>query len=286
MPGFAFISGYFSKKNDSKIFEKVLSKELMPLVLFQFLFEVYNLAFYHSFTGATFSLTPYWTLWYLLSLAFWRVFFQMLHKVRFILVISIILALGIGTISSVGYPLSISRTFVLFPFFLLGNFFKEKSVVEKIKNSKVLPLYCILSVIILAGAFIYVWKMKLPNGLYLNSISYKAFGFSWKKGGFFRLLNLSLAFLCIISLIILTPKWKIIFVSEIGRNSMLPYLLHGFLLKILLLHRFEFYTNLYFTFIVGFIFSMVVLFVFGKDKISFFYNKIIDKIERIVIKRT
>ena len=92
MPGFAFISGYFSKKKDTRIFEKVLEKQIIPLVLFQFLFEILNIIYAHEFTGATFALTPYWTLWYLLSLAFWKIFFQILYKVKFILAISIVLA--------------------------------------------------------------------------------------------------------------------------------------------------------------------------------------------------
>lgn len=284
MPGFAFISGYFSKKNDSKIFEKVLKKQLIPLAVFQFLFELLSIVMTRNFTGATFSLTPYWTLWYLLSLAYWRIFFQLLCKIRFIFIISIILALGVGTISSIGYPLSISRTIVLFPFFLAGNFIREKNLVEKTKNSKLQPFLKLVSISVLAGTFVYVWKMRFPNGLYLNSYSYSSFGMSWKKGGFFRLINLILAFFCIISLIILTPQKKLFF-SEMGKNSMLPYIAHGFLLKLFALHHFEFYKNLYFTFFGGFVFSILVVYFCGKDKVSNIYNKAFEKVEYFFLKK-
>ena len=284
MPCFAFISGYFSKKKDIRIFEKVLEKQIIPLVLFQFLFEILNIIYAHKFTGATFALTPYWTLWYLLSLAFWKIFFQMLYKVKFILAISIVLALGVGTVSSLGYPLSISRTIVLFPFFLVGNLCKELSVVEKLKNRKMFPLYLSISVIILMVSFVYVWKIRLPDGMYLNSYCYESIGVSWKKGIFFRLVNLSLAFLCIMSLIILIPQKKL-FISEIGRNSVIPYVIHGFILKIFYLHRFEFYKNLYFTFFGGIIFSFLVVYFWGKDRIAKSYNKIMLKIcDTVIIK--
>ena len=282
MSCFAFISGYFSKKKDTRIFEKVLEKQIIPLVLFQFLFEILNIIYAHKFTGATFTLTPYWTLWYLLSLAFWKIFFQMLYKVKFILAISIVLALGVGTISSIGWSLSLSRTIVLFPFFLVGNLCKELSVVEKLKNRKMFPLYLSISVIILMISFVYVWKIRLPNGIYLNSYCYESIGFSWKKGIFFRLVNLSLAFLCIMSLIILMPQKKL-FISEIGRNSIVPYVIHGFILKLFYFHRLEFYKNLYFTFFGGIIFSFLVVYFLGKDRIAKSYNKIMLKICDIVI---
>lgn len=67
MPGFAFVSDHFSKKNDQRIFEKVLAKQMIPLVTFQFAYEIFNKILFHIFTGATFSLTSYWTLWYLLN---------------------------------------------------------------------------------------------------------------------------------------------------------------------------------------------------------------------------
>ena len=284
MPGFAFVSGYFSKKNDSKVFEKVLAKQLVPLVVFQFLFEVLSVVMTRNFTGATFSLKPYWILWYLLSLAYWRIFFQLLCKVRFILIISVILALGVGTISSIGYPLSISRTIVLFPFFLTGNFIKEKNLVEKTKESKLLPVLKLISIVVLSGSFVYVWKMRFPNGLYLNSYSYSSFGMSWKKGGFFRLINLILAFFCILSLIFLTPQKKLVF-SEMGKNSMIPYIAHGFLLKLFSLHCFEFYKNLYFTFFGGLIFSFTVVFFLGKDSIAVKYNKVMAFVTKILVKK-
>mgnify|MGYP007043690780 FL=1 len=196
--------------------------------------------------------------------------------------ISIVLALGVGTVSSLGYPLSISRTIVLFPFFLVGNLCKEMSVIGKLKSRKMFPLYLIISVIILMVSFVYVWKIRLPDGMYLNSYCYESIGVSWKKGIFFRLVNLSLAFLCIMSLIILIPQKKL-FISEIGRNSVIPYVIHGFILKIFYLHRFEFYKNLYFTFFGGIIFSFLVVYFLGKDRIAKSYNKIMLKICDIVI---
>ena len=281
MPGFVFVSGYFARKGDGKIFEKVLLNQIVPLFFFQLVFEVFHWVVFHEFSGKTLDLAPYWILWYLLSLAFWRISFQLLYKIRFLLLISVILALVAGMVSSIGYPLSISRTIVLFPFFVLGNIFKERGFVEKIKSGRFFPVYAVLSVLVLAGALIYVSEVKLHYGLYLNSYSYKALKMAWDEGMLYRFINLAWGFLCIASLLVLTPQ-KRCFASKIGKNSMIPYIMQFFFLKSLLIYRFEVYKNLYFTFIGGAVFAALIVYIFGKDRFSALYEKLMLKIYKIV----
>ncbi len=288
MPGFAFVSGYFAKKNDVNIFQKTLEKQIVPVIFFHFAFEIFNKILFKVFTGATLILTPAWTFWYMLSLAFWKISFQLLYKIKFILPISIVMSLGVGIVDCIGYPLSASRTIVLFPFFLLGHFFKERNIIEKIKSKR---FFLGLALTTLLGSYIWVWKMKFPIGLYLNSCSYNICGFSWKRGGLLRLVNLFLAFAVVLSIIILTPPKKS-FLSEIGRNSIIPYIAHGFLLKLLVkllyLHCFEpffeFYTNVYFTYIGGSLFSATIIYIFGKDYAAKIYDKLIKQINKFAIK--
>ena len=66
---------------------------------------------------------------------------------------------------------------------------------------------------------------------------------------------------------------------------MLPYIAHGFLLKLFALHHFEFYKNLYFTFFGGFVFSILVVYFCGKDKVSNIYNKAFEKVEYFFLKK-
>lgn len=49
MPGFVFVSGYFARKGDGKIFEKVLLNQIVPLFFFQLVFEVYHWIFSMNF---------------------------------------------------------------------------------------------------------------------------------------------------------------------------------------------------------------------------------------------
>ena len=281
MPGFVFVSGYFARKGDGKIFEKVLLNQIVPLFFFQLVFEIYHWILFHEFSGKTSELVPYWILWYLLSLAFWRISFQVLCKVRFLFAFSVVFALVAGMVSSIGYPLSISRTFVLFPFFVLGNIFEERGIVEKIKSGRFFPVYAVLSVLILAGAIVYVSETKLHYGLYLSSYSYKALKMTWDEGILYRFINLAWGFLCITALLVLTPQ-KRFFASEIGKNSMIPYIMQFFLLKSLLIYRFEIYKNLYFIFIGGAVFAALTVYIFGKERFSALYEKLMLKIYGIV----
>ena len=152
---------------------------------------------------------------------------------------------------------------------------------EKIKSGRFFPVYAVLSVLVLAGAFVYVSEVKLHYGLYLNSYSYKALKMAWEEGMLYRFINLAWGFLCIAALLVLTPQ-KRCFASEIGKNSMIPYIMQFFFLKSLLIYRFDFYKNLYFTFIGGAVFAALIVYIFGKDRFSALYEKLMLKIYKIV----
>lgn len=286
MPAFVFISGYFTKRNDERVFEKVLKQQIIPLGIFQVLYEIFNKLIFHGFTGATYLFAPYWMLWYLLSLASWRILFQLMNNLRFDFFISIVLALSVGFVRTLGEPLSISRTIVFFPVFILGNRCRENKFLKRLLYScppHMQMLKKLVAIVCLVIAFFYAITMNIPVCSYYNMLSYKELGFSLQKGLIFRFVNLILAVLCIIAILSLIPS-KNSFVSVIGRNSMIPFLLHGFLLKLLVIRRFSVYSNLYFVFIWGIGFSFLVVYLCGRDKISALYNRTLDKLCSLLIK--
>lgn len=115
MPLFIFISGYFSK-NIKKCSKNALNNLLIPYILFSITWSIFIYTLEGKFT---FSLvTPSWTLWYLLSLFYWRISLKYLVKIKYIIPISVLVSLYIGTIGIREY--SFSRTFAFLPFFLLG----------------------------------------------------------------------------------------------------------------------------------------------------------------------
>ena len=67
MPLFVLVSGYCSKRDNPNMLALV-----KPLIVFQIINVIILSILGHSFSLSYF-LIPHWTLWYLLSLVFWRV---------------------------------------------------------------------------------------------------------------------------------------------------------------------------------------------------------------------
>lgn len=225
MPLFVFVSGYFSK-NIEKCKKNSINNILIPYILF-------NIVWYGSNSildrKLTFSfIAPGWTLWYLLSLFYWRISLQYLVKIKNIISISVILAilLGILEISS----LSISRTFSFLPFFLLG-YYCDNNIIYRIKNID--KKYCYLSLISIFIISIYIVYNFDVNVMFLyNSQSYSDFNLNILLGMSFKFLSYIGAIILSISVINLIPANKK-FYSYIGKYTLTVYLLHIYPVKIL-----------------------------------------------------
>ncbi|GAA0763419.1 MULTISPECIES: acyltransferase family protein [Clostridium] len=223
MPLFIFISGYLSK-NFYKMKRKSIKNLLIPYVIFNM---IWYLAVYIGTKKNMFSLIyPGWTLWYLLSLFFWRVSLKYLLKIRYILGVSFIIGIFVGLIPSIGSILSISRTIVFLPFFLLGYYAKEEHL-NKIKTFNNKLSIIILMLFLLFAVFIVENKFVDYKFLY-NSYSYNALGLSLIKGTIFRVLLYISAIVFSICVISLVPS-KEKFFSKIGKATMNIYIFHIYL---------------------------------------------------------
>lgn len=123
MPLFVLVSGFFSRRDRTNEFSLI-----KPLVVFQFINVIILSILGHDFSF-TYFLVPYWTLWYLLSLIFWRLMLKytpkaLLDRPYVYLCLAIVASLAIGLVIPYGRILSIQRTISFFPFFLLGYYFK------------------------------------------------------------------------------------------------------------------------------------------------------------------
>ena len=134
MPLFVLISGYFSKHDKVS-----LSTIIKPLIVFQAINVTFLLVLGHRFS-ISYLLIPYWTLWYLLSLIFWRIILRyssnyLLNRPYLYLGITIFLSMIVGVIFTHGRILSIQRTFTFLPFFLMGYYFKKDLIKQTIWNN-------------------------------------------------------------------------------------------------------------------------------------------------------
>ena len=113
MPLFAFVSGLFLKSSAHCL--RQLRRMLPVYLLCQSAAAVLGLTSWH---------TPWWVLWYLLSLCFWLLAGALLLRLNrgkwLILALSFAAGCLAGQIDWIARPFSLSRTIVFFPWFWLG----------------------------------------------------------------------------------------------------------------------------------------------------------------------
>lgn len=228
MPAFLFLFGYFAKFSPKRI----LFRWCIPYVLFQtiyLLFERYVLGWN---TGLQYT-TPYWILWYMLVCIFYQLLIPLFdtenkRRQTLAVIVSIILALGVGFVDAIGYPLSLSRFFVFLPWFLLGFYCKKNKMMQKVKT----PVYFIFSIIVVVASVFFLYFADVSNGLLYGSYSYAKCGGTLGLRAILMLISLAWI-VCLLSGFQLVFNRRIPLVTNIGQNTWPIFLLHGFLVKAL-----------------------------------------------------
>ncbi|MBC2169181.1 acyltransferase family protein [Listeria booriae] len=229
MPAFVLISGYFAKNfRKPGYLLKTLKKLILPYLFFQ---TGYTIFYYFLFQENSFSLKllyPEWSLWFLLSLFFWNV--MLLLFSRWPAWVGILLSIGIGLIAGYfdiinGY-LSLSRTFVFFPFFLVGFFLKKAHFALA---QTVAAKYVALLVFFVVACLIALHP-EIEENWFLGSKPYDVFVDSNAVGALARSAVYVINFVMIASFFCLIPKRRLFF-TKWGKNTLYVYLLHGFFIK-------------------------------------------------------
>lgn len=227
MPLFIFISGLLSK-NINKSRKFLLRKLLIPYIVLNIIW--YSLAYLYTKETYIPVIYPGWTLWFLLSLFFWRISLKYLIKIKYILPISFILGIFIGLVPN-GSMLSFSRTIVYLPFFLLG-YYTNINTLNKLYNSINIWISILgISMFIALALFISENNIISYSFLY-GSYSYLELGMNIFKGSVYRVI----LYLCsiILSTFILTviPNKKT-FYTSMGKSTMYVYVYHIYVILII-----------------------------------------------------
>lgn len=227
MPAFAFLSGAVAHATlDSRLLHSVSFRLLWPYLVFQGLYALAALLPIWPDGGASGVTTPYWLLWYLLSLACWRGLLPLFACLRHRLVIAVAVAVLAGCFGDIGYYLSLSRTLVFFPLFLLGwmgtKHWRTVSGTPRIRIMAVAMLAATCAVI--------AWIQPDPRWLY-GSYGYGALGVAMLPGMATRLLLLATATACTLAFLSLVPRRQTGY-SGFGARSLGAYVLQGFVVKL------------------------------------------------------
>lgn len=237
MPAFALISGYFSKAEspNSRQMARVLTDIVVPYVIFE---GLWTLTKWLVEGQANPNLTqPSWTLWFLLALAIFRLILPYLALLRWPLLWTLVISLGVGYFPNVDSTLSLSRTLGLLPFFTLGWWLNQHGILERfdlLRRRRWWVRGAAIATFAVAGwacwFFVDVWQaVDLRLWLFYDD-SYAdllAAGAWW--GGLVRLALMAIALILSIAFLALIPRgthgW-----TQFGQYTMYVYLLHSFVL--------------------------------------------------------
>ena len=226
MPAFIFLSGFFAKgAGNIDYILKMVKKLLVPYVLFQAIYTGFYLLMGQEAWQSV--IVPQWSLWFLLSLFSWHMLLILFKKFPPVVGISVSLLIGVvvGYFPEIGHTLSLSRTFVFFPFFLIGYWCSERQLMH-IKSKAV--QYSALVVMAVVAVLIYM-APDINTGWLLASKSYADLEMPvW--GGIGRIFVYTIAVLMSVSVLSWMPKRELV-ITPIGRTTLYIYLLHGFFIQ-------------------------------------------------------
>lgn len=265
MPLFVFISGLFTRNRSSMsdFWKRDIIKLAIPFVIFQAVSIILALVIYKMKMWNSMLITPYWVLWYLLSLMWWRMIVHylssfLLHRPVLCLIVSILLSLVSGIIPY-GKILALQKTLAFLPFFLYGYYVGH----GKMRFPKVTFIIRSFSVLLIGGMMVFIadnfhairsllWDM-LADSYGLNLIPVKIVMF-------FISSVLSISFFFLIS--------ENRLLALIGRDSLFYYLYHAVVIRFLLVPFLNYYnfprSSFFVLLYVSFVF--VVLFLIRRNR--------------------
>lgn len=222
IPLFAFLSGLFLKSEDGCL------KQMWSSLKYYILCQTAAMLYFKLAENRELSFfTPYWHLWYLLSLFFWAGICYVAVKVKkvwmraLILLFSVVLA-GLAGYEQMGRLLSLSRTVTFLPFVLLGCYLPKEIDFKKYR----------LFGGVLGGIAVLIFMLvipQLPVEFLYGADGYQKLGIVF--GPLYRILFLLLAAGIGAGIFSILPRQKIPF-SYAGVETLLVYLLHGPIVKI------------------------------------------------------
>src|SRR5699024_490346 len=207
MPAFILISGYFAKSFDPEnreLVAKSFQKFIIPYIFFQW---TYSLFYRLTGEAAHFDFQlhiPNWSLWFLVSSFFWQISLYFFRKIpaKIGIPLSIIISLLVGYTPFIGRQLTLQRTAVFLPYFIIGYYLPE-NFVEKFKNFKYKKLF------VINFAFIYIFVDYLDQVnkyMFFGSKPYEDF-LNFPEWGFLvRIVTLVLAVMGILAFFAIVPQ--------------------------------------------------------------------------------
>jgi fucose 4-O-acetylase-like acetyltransferase len=229
IPVFVMITGYLSRsfRYSRRHLWSVLTTLILPYVVFSWLMTQFR----HDVGGEPLLdaiwTDPRWPMWYLVVLAMWRLATPLLKRHWLLVPASVLASLVAGSTNLELFDLN--RALGLLPFFVIGLHLPTASL--KVPQRRGAWL---VGLLVLAG----LWWFAARTDQYWSSewlyyrTSYGDLGTSVADGMTIRLRLIGIALIGSFAMLTLVPR-RHSWLSQMGAYTMVVYLIHGFVLRLL-----------------------------------------------------
>ncbi|MGG7510362.1 acyltransferase family protein [Plantibacter sp. YIM 135249] len=236
MPAFAIISGFFSKASPPgrRQMRRVVTDILLPYLIME---SIWSLVQFLVEGSANLNPTqPSWTLWFLLALGIFRLVLPYLALLRWPLLWSVAISVGVGFLGNVDSTFSLARALGILPFFVLGWQLNRWRIIDRwrLARSRAWWVRVVAAAVLVAWAvvlvvWIDVWRRMDLQLWFFYDRGYAGLGNETWTAGLVRLAAILLAVLLTAAFFALLPRregW----ITRYGQSTMYVYLLHSFVL--------------------------------------------------------
>ncbi|MFR9726068.1 acyltransferase family protein [Streptomyces sp. MS19] len=240
VPAFALISGRFSPALPltGRAAGRLVTGIAFPFVAFSLVTSVQRWAldgvWYFSLVE------PAATLWFLLSLLFWKMALPYVVTLRYPLVLSVVLALAVGFADDIAYPFSAAQTIAFFPFFYLGHLLRERP--EFAAAVAAVPRWAAALVTTALAGGVWLLDDTLSPEWPAMRQPYSAEDFPYALGVPIRAAVLLWGVIAVIALIRLVPRRHVPLMTSLGTAGMYLYVLHPLVLTYF--HHIDFFARI------------------------------------------
>jgi fucose 4-O-acetylase-like acetyltransferase len=228
MPALALLSGVVASRQYSRaLLEKNIAALLAPFVVFEGLYEGAHFIIWGQLSHYAHYFEPYWLLWFLPSLFVWRMVLPLWSRLRFPVASAVFVACIVSTVMTNGYFLGVHRTFVFFPFFLIGATYRERIVtMSSCGVYRMLALICLVT-----GLYVSFLIRELPVGWVYGADSFIALQVTPLIGVLLRMFLYLVSTGVIVAFLAVVPPAQT-FLGARAPFMIYAYLWHGFLIKL------------------------------------------------------
>jgi fucose 4-O-acetylase-like acetyltransferase len=267
MPLFVTFSGYYSNLLDDLYYSKIIVYIIVPYILLETYYAVGG-SLVSGREPITFLYTvPNYALWYLLSLATWKLLLPFMIKIPQYVFVSFAIGLIAGFFNDLGHGMSLSRSLYFFPFFLLGYWGKNVGMkIEVLEKNKFLIAIVALSLMLA------VFFMDFHYSLLLGNKSYSALSFTpWTGFGVRGLIYIATLVIGCFFFIIMPNEAN--FTNRFGRATFLIYAYHIIFIRVFRVSGFSNYLETYVSkspFLFMFLFALMtscIIFLIGNQRV-------------------